>query len=63
MHLSLCLPTGGGRLEVCRHGDRQNLPLGVCDRVRPGNDGAVPPASLWLRLLTATQDSLDELNV
>lgn len=49
----LALHAGGGRLEVRCHGDRQNLPLGVCDRVRPGNRGPLPPASLRLRLVTA----------
>lgn len=61
MHLSLRSPTGGGRLEIRCHGDRQNLPLGVCDRVCPGNNRPVPPASLWLCLLTARRDSLDGL--
>lgn len=44
--------TGGGRLEVRCHGDRQDLPVGVCDCVRPGDRGPVRSTAVWLRLVT-----------
>lgn len=40
-----CLPAGGGRLEVCGDGHRQDLPLGFCDGVRTRNTGTLPAAA------------------
>lgn len=43
---------GGRWLEVCCHGDWQNLPMGFCDRVCPGDSGPLPSTPFWIRLIT-----------
>lgn len=42
--LHFLLSSGGGWLEVRGHGHRQDLPVGLCDRVCAGNTGTLPPA-------------------
>lgn len=37
--------TGSGWLEVCCHGDRQDLPVGFCPGVHPGNSWPLSSAS------------------
>lgn len=54
----LSFSLGGGRLEVRRHGHRQDLPVGFCDSVCAGNTGTLPPAAhqlLKMRRLSSSR--------
>lgn len=53
--------TGPGRLEVCCHGDRQDLPVGLCPCVYPGNSRSLPPATFTSRGHMTHMDSTKTL--
>lgn len=47
--------SGGGWLEVCCHGDRQDIPLGLHNGLHPWNPGPLPAACYWLSVITKKQ--------